>query len=127
MDAAPGTYWRDAPSSGSKLKRPEKSSELLLSEEVLDDLLDDFFVEDCLIGFLELEAVFAGCAELADEQAASVTSERRPIVKKRMFFINTLSNVLRRSGEVLLYNNQGMGQMATKNPLLLGEFLKDKR
>ena len=103
MDAAPGTYWRDAPSSGSKLKRPEKSSELLLSEEVLDDLLDDVLVEDCLIGFLELEAVFADCAELAGEQAASVTSERRPIVKKRMFFINTLSNVLRRSGEVLLY------------------------
>ena len=93
MDAAPGTYWRDAPSSGSKLKRPEKSSELLLSEEVLDDLLDDALVEDCLIGFLELEAVFAGCAELAGEQAASVTSERRPIAKKRMFFINTLSNV----------------------------------
>ena len=103
MDAAPGTYWRDAPSSGSKLKRPEKSSELLLTEEVLDDLLDDVLVEDCLIGFLELEAVFAGCAELACEQAASVTSERRPIAKKRIFFINTLSNVLRQSGEVLLY------------------------
>ena len=57
MDAAPGTYWRDAPSSGSKLKRSEKSSELLLSEEVLDDLRDDVLVEDCLIGFLELEAV----------------------------------------------------------------------
>ena len=74
----------------------------MLSEEVLDGLLDDVLVEDCLIGFLELEAVFA-CPELAGEQAASVTSERRPIVKKRMFFINTLSNVLRRSGEVLLY------------------------
>lgn len=24
-------------------------------------------------------------------------------------------------------NNKGMEQMATKNPLLLGEFLKDKR
>ncbi len=24
-------------------------------------------------------------------------------------------------------NNQGMEQMETKNPLLLGEFLKDKR
>lgn len=75
----------------------------MLSEEVLDGLLDDVLVEDCLIGFLELEAVFACCAELAGEQAASVTSERRPIVKKRMFFINTLSNVLRRSGKVLLY------------------------
>ena len=71
----------------------------MLSEEVLDDLLDDVLVEDGLIGFLELEAVFACCPELAGEQAASVTSERRPIVKKRMFFIITLSNVLRRSGE----------------------------
>ena len=71
----------------------------MLSEEVLDDLLDDVLVEDCLIGFLELEAVFACCPELAGEQAASVTSERRPIVKKRMFFIMPLSNVLRRSGE----------------------------
>ena len=75
----------------------------MLSEEVLDGLLDDFLVEDCLIGFLELEAVFACFAELAGEQAASVTSERRPIVKKRMFFIITLSNMFRRSGEILLY------------------------
>ena len=36
---------------------PEKSFELVLSEEVLDGLLDDVLVEDCLIGFLELEAV----------------------------------------------------------------------
>ena len=70
---------------------------------MLVSLLDDVLLEDDWTDFLELEAVFAGCAELAGEQAASVTSERRPIVKKRMFFINTLSNVLRRSGEVLLY------------------------
>ena len=103
MDAAPGTYWREAPSSGSMLKRSEKSSELLLSEDVLVSLLDDVLLEDDWTDFLELEAVFAGCAELAGEQAASVTSERRPIAKKRIFFINTLSNVLRQSGEVLLY------------------------
>ena len=70
---------------------------------MLVSLLDDVLLEDDWTDFLELEAVFAGCAELAGEQAASVTSERRPIVKKRMFFINTLSNVLRQSGEVLLY------------------------
>ena len=75
----------------------------MLSVEELVDWLDDFFVEDCLIDFLELEAVFVGCAELAGEQATSVNSERRPIVKKRMFFIMILSNVLCRSGEVLLY------------------------
>ena len=57
-----------------KLKRPEKSSELVLSEEVLDDLLDDALVEDCLIGFLELK-LFCWLPELAGEQAASVTSE----------------------------------------------------
>lgn len=70
---------------------------------MLVSLLDDVLLEDDWTDFLELEAVFAGCAELAGEQAASVTSERRPIVKKRMFFINTLSNVLRQSDEVLLY------------------------
>ena len=70
---------------------------------MLVSLLDDVLLEDDWTDFLELEAVFAGCAELAGEQAASVTSERRPIVKKRMFFIITLSNVLRRSGEILLY------------------------
>lgn len=85
MDAAPGTYWREAPSSGSMLKRSEKSSELELSEEALlclleDFLLDDFLVEDCLIGFLELVVAFACCPELAGEQAASVSSERSPIV-----------------------------------------------
>ena len=52
----------------------------MLSEEVLDGLLDDFLVEDCLIGFLELEAVFAGCAEFAGEHAANVKSESRLIV-----------------------------------------------
>ena len=70
---------------------------------MLVSLLDDVLLEDDWTDFLELEVVFAGCAELAGEQAASVTSERRPIVKKRMFFINTLSNVLRQSDEVLLY------------------------
>ena len=80
MDAAPGTYWREAPSSGSMLKRSEKSSELLLSEDVLVSLLDDVLLEDDWTDFLELEAVFAGCAELAGEQAASVKSERRPTV-----------------------------------------------
>ena len=70
---------------------------------MLVSLLDDVLLEDDWTDFLELEAVFAGCAELAGEQAASVTSERRPIVKKRMFFINTLSNVIRQSDEVLLY------------------------
>lgn len=95
----------------------------MLSEEVLDDLLDDVLVEDCLIGFLELEAVFTCCAELAGEQATSVTSERRPIVKKRMFFIITLSNVLRRSGEVLLYQQSRNGANGNKkSPIARGIF-----
>ncbi len=95
----------------------------MLSEEVLDDLRDDFLVEDCLIGFLELEAVFTCCAELAGEQATSVTSERRPIVKKRMFFIITLSNVLRRSGEVLLYQQSRNGANGNKkSPIARGIF-----
>ncbi|MEG3142248.1 hypothetical protein SD436_03670 [Streptococcus sp. 2A/TPW/M5] len=48
---------------------------------MLVSLLDDVLLEDDWTDFLELEAVFAGCAELAGEQAASVTSERRPIVR----------------------------------------------
>ncbi|MFC3921028.1 hypothetical protein [Streptococcus lactarius] len=43
-------------------------------------MLDDFLVEDCLIGFLELEVAFACCPELAGEHEASVSSERSPIV-----------------------------------------------
>jgi len=62
------------------LKRSEKSSDLLLSEDVLVSLLDDVLLEDDWTDFLELEVVFAGCAELAGEQAASVKRERRPIV-----------------------------------------------
>ena len=41
---------------------------------MLVSLLDDVLLEDDWTDFLELEAVFAGCAELAGEQAASVTS-----------------------------------------------------